>query len=128
MLTNKERCISWLYTNSITRTGSAHARPSALAPINTSGNFKAQVSDHFSRHFRRCQALFGFFSRKNPQKNDPRGAAGSPIFFLPQILFLCDLKPHAKFQNPTITPSGRKVTRKKERKRNNAVSSGHLVP
>jgi hypothetical protein len=29
---------------------------------------------------------------------------------------LCDLKPHGKFRNPTITPSGRKVTAA-ERKR-----------
>ena len=33
-----------------------------------------------------------------------------PIFFPPQILFLCELKPHAKFYNPMITPSGRQVT------------------
>ena len=32
-----------------------------------------------------------------------------PIWFIPQILFLCDLWTHAKFQYPTITPSGRKV-------------------
>ena len=32
-----------------------------------------------------------------------------PIFFLPQILFFCELKPHAKFRNPRTTPSGRKV-------------------
>jgi hypothetical protein len=25
-------------------------------------------------------------------------------------IFFCDLKPHANFQNPTITPPGRKVT------------------
>jgi hypothetical protein len=33
---------------------------------------------------------------------------------------LCDLKPNAKFENPTINPSGRKVTaaerREKEKK------------
>ena len=42
-----------------------------------------------------------------------------------------DLKPHAKFHNPTVTPSGRQVTRQKERKaetEKNAVNSGHLVP
>jgi hypothetical protein len=35
------------------------------------------------------------------------------------VYFLCDLKPHAKFHNPWITPAGRKVTwaeREKERK------------
>ena len=50
------------------------------------------------------------------------------ISFHPKSYFFDDLKPHAKFQNPTITPSGRKVTWVKERKRNNAVNSGHLVP
>ena len=30
--------------------------------------------------------------------------------------FLCDLKPHSKFQKPTITPSGRKVSEAEERK------------
>ena len=52
-------------------------------------------------------------------------------FFLPKSYFFCELKPHAKFRNPTITPSGRKVTQgereKKERKKN-AVNSEHLVP
>jgi hypothetical protein len=42
-------------------------------------------------------------------------------------------KIHPKFQNPTTTPSGRKVTqakrreRERERRRKN-VNSGHLVP
>ena len=50
------------------------------------------------------------------------------IFVSPQILFFCELKPHAKFPNPTITPSGRKVTRRRERERkNNAFNSGHFV-
>jgi hypothetical protein len=43
--------------------------------------------------------------------------------------FFCDLKPHATFRNPMITPSGRKVTAAEERrKRKNAINSGHLVP
>jgi hypothetical protein len=32
-------------------------------------------------------------------------------------LFFCELKPHAKFLNPTITPSGTKVTRAERRER-----------
>ena len=33
------------------------------------------------------------------------------IFFLDPKSYICrELKPHGKFQNPTITPSGRKVT------------------
>jgi hypothetical protein len=48
-------------------------------------------------------------------KNRPQGEGGGGNFY-------CDLKPNAKFRNPKITPSGRKVTtgereRKKERKR-----------
>jgi hypothetical protein len=54
-----------------------------------------------SKHFLFC------FPEKNP-KNNPQGAGGSPNFVLPKILFsFCDLKPHTKFQNPTITPSER---------------------
>ena len=44
--------------------------------------------------------------------------------------FFCELEPHAKFHDPRTIPSGRKVRvgeRKKERKRNNAVNSGHYV-
>ena len=35
---------------------------------------------------------------------------GSPILFYPKSYLFCDLKLHAKFQNPRTTPSGRKVT------------------
>ena len=59
------------------------------------------------------------------------GHGKSPKFsFTPNLIFFCDLKPHAKFWNPTITPSGRKVTgsEKKKKKRKNAINSGHLVP
>jgi hypothetical protein len=58
-----------------------------------------------------------FFEKKIP-KNLPRGQGG-PL----------NLKPHTKFENPTIAGSGRKVTtswEKKEREKN-AVNSGHLV-
>jgi hypothetical protein len=34
----------------------------------------------------------------------------SPNFWLSKSYHICDLKPHKKFQNPMITPSGRKVT------------------
>ena len=46
-------------------------------------------------------------------KIDPPGVF--PKFVFTTNLF-CDLKPHAKFQTHTITPSGRKVTWHKERK------------
>ena len=47
------------------------------------------------------------------------GADGGPRSWVcarlaPQILFFCELKSHAKFLNPTITPSGRKVNQQRE--------------
>ena len=40
------------------------------------------------------------------------------IFSLtPNLIFFCDLKPHAKFQNPTITPSGREVSEAERKKK-----------
>ena len=47
------------------------------------------------------------------------------FFVLPQILFFLYLKPHAKFGNPTITPS---ESNPAEREEKNAVNSGYLVP
>ena len=44
-----------------------------------------------------------------------------------KILFFCDLKPHAKFGNPTITHSGRKVTRRREREREGEETSTDSV-
>jgi hypothetical protein len=38
-------------------------------------------------------------------------------FFSKKKLNKCDLKPRAKIQNPTITPSGRKVTQVERRKK-----------
>ena len=37
------------------------------------------------------------------------------------------LKPHAKFQNPRKTPSGRKVTGSEEERGKEAANSGHYV-
>ena len=37
------------------------------------------------------------------------------LLFHPKSYFLCDLKPHAKFWNPTITPSGRGVCGKEKK-------------
>jgi hypothetical protein len=39
------------------------------------------------------------------------------FFFYRKSNFFCDLKPHAKFQNPTITPFGTKVTGAERRRR-----------
>ena len=66
----------------------------------------------------------------------PAPSSDPQKFFISQFFnFFCDLKPHAKFHNPTITPSWRKVSveeerkkeRKKEEREKNAVNSGHLV-
>jgi hypothetical protein len=63
--------------------------------------FKNNFSIDF--HFRRFQALFIFSA-----KIDPPGGQGVPqFFFYPKSYIFCDLKPHAKFRNPTITPSGK---------------------
>jgi hypothetical protein len=56
---------------------------------------------------------------------DP-GEGGLTIPFNPNLIF-CDLKPHAKFPNPLITPSGRKLMAA-ERRENNTVNTGHIVP
>jgi hypothetical protein len=59
---------------------SAHARPSP---------FQAIIS------------TFHCFPGKKTEKIDHPGARGVPQFlFYPKSYFLCDLKPHAKLQNP----------------------------
>jgi hypothetical protein len=64
--------------------GSVYAWPSARPPIDTSGICWAHVSE--GGRVSECYA-----------------------FFYPKSYFFFDLKPHAKFLNPTITPSRRKV-------------------
>jgi hypothetical protein len=69
-----------------------------------SGRGGQQISGDFN-HF------FFFFKLKNR----PLGDRGAPQnLFYHKSYFFCDLKPHAKFGNPAITPSGRKVTRRRE--------------
>jgi hypothetical protein len=50
------------------------------------------------------------FSIEKHIQNQPHpwGRGGPPILFYPKPFSFFDLKPHAKFRNPTITPSGRK--------------------
>jgi hypothetical protein len=70
------------------------------------------------------------FFKKKLRKLPTLGAGGGAQFFslTQNLIFCCELKPHAKFRNPTITPSGRKVTlEERRRRRKNAVNSGHLV-
>ena len=55
---------------------------------------------------------FLVFFKKNLKNRPP------PIIFThPKSYFFGELKPHTKFKNPTITPSGRKVSVVEERKR-----------
>ena len=51
--------------------------------------------------------------------------ASLSTFPSPQMSFFCELKSHAKSQNPRTTPSGTKVTRGERRKKD--IYSGHLV-
>jgi hypothetical protein len=53
------------------------------------------------------------FILSKKKKNDPQGAGGSTKVVSPQIFIFCNLKPKAKLHNPTLTPSGRKVTQQK---------------
>ena len=61
---------------------------------------------------------FSFFSTKTKILT-PRGKGAPPIFFLTPNLIFCNLKPHSKFQNPTITPSGRKASVGEEKREKN---------
>ena len=65
--------------------GSAHARPSARPPIDTSGNFPAPVFAEWPSAFKTV---------KIPE-----------IFFLLESSYFCYLGAHAKIWNPTTTPS-----------------------
>jgi hypothetical protein len=86
--------------------GSAYARPSAQAPLDTSGNLWAQMSGggkkilaisgnakHFLLIFFLLPKIIFFFVTENPKKN-----------------------------------SGRKVTWRKEERKRKTVNSGQLVP
>jgi hypothetical protein len=79
--------------------GSAHARPSARPPIDTSGYFPAPVSAEWPSAFKTVK-----------------------ILFLLESSYFCYLGAHAKIWNPTTTPSGvlaKAVTRKQEQEKKN---------
>jgi hypothetical protein len=60
---------------------------------------------------------FLFKQTKNLKNHPPGGLGGVPRILLhPNSYFFCDSRPHIKFQNPTLTPSGRKISRQKERR------------
>ena len=71
---------------------SAHARPSAQAPINTSLKFSAHMSGRGGATIWVFQAIlstFHFFS-ENPPKKSTHGEGGRgvpPIFFTPHLIF-----------------------------------------
>ena len=97
--------------------GSAHARTSAQPSIDTSENLLAHLSGRGGRcqkkliNFLAISGDFKYFSFFLKKKRDPRGAGGVPqICFHPKSYIVCDLRPHQKFQKPTISPYGRKVT------------------
>jgi hypothetical protein len=56
-------------------------------------------------------------TRRKILKKAPQGARGGPNFLFNKILFFCDLKPHAKFQNPTITLLGENCVAQKEKRK-----------
>ena len=94
-----------------------HSRSEVQFPLAPMGVLAPGVKNlkHFPINF---LAISGdskhFFQQKKLKNRPPGGHGGPPSFVLPQILFVCDLKPHAKFWNPTITPSGRKVSEAEE--------------
>ena len=97
--------------------------PPLIPPSTPAEIFGAHVSEGGSI-FPPFQAIFSTsrFSKKTLKIN-PKGAGGLPeILFNPKSYFFCDLKPHAKFQNPIITPSRRKVTQA-EREKESSVTA-----
>ena len=55
-------------------------------------------------------------SAQPPIDNSGKCLGGRVNKFEFKSYFFCDLKPHSKFWNPTITPSGRKVSGGEEKK------------
>jgi hypothetical protein len=67
-----------------------------------------------------CHAILSLFFLKTPPKQlTPQGPGGVTQFLSSHTksYLFCALKPHAKFGNPTITPSGGKLTTSKEREK-----------
>jgi hypothetical protein len=89
--------------------GLACADPEARTTIGASEN----VWSIFSQ-LQEILRTFRFFQKKT--KILPGGGV-SPNFFHSKSYFLGESKPHENFQTPTITPSGRKVSRQKREKK-----------
>jgi hypothetical protein len=87
----------------------------------TPPNFWFPPQTKFFEGFPKCvlpfQAILGTFRFFHPMSRGvPR------ICFHTKSFFFGELKPNAKFRNPTITPSGRKVTQAERKKSKNAVN------
>jgi hypothetical protein len=99
--------------------GSANVQPSAEVPIDTSRNFLKQVCvSGGKKTVFSFQAILRLFRlKKKTIKN-----RGSPkLFSHPKSYFFWDLKHHAQFQNPTICPSGRKVSEAEKNKKKRLI-------
>ena len=100
--------------------GSAHAKPSAQLPIDTSRNFSAHVSgrgdkkiENLSDQFTQAiLSTFHFFCKKT-QKNVPPGAGVLRIFVHPKSYFFVSQTP---MQNVRTLLSNQAERRKKEEK------------
>ena len=68
---------------------------------------KGYTNFHFHFPFSAILSTFYLFYKKTKKL--------TPLFH-PKSYFFCELKSHTKFWNPTITPSRRKVSRRKERR------------
>ena len=95
--------------------GSAHARPSAQ-PLST----PAEICLRMCLGWGGIESFLAILgdSKHFSFLNGPGGGGGQggpTIPFTPNLIF-CDLKPHAKFQNPA------------ERREKNTVNTGHIVP
>ena len=49
------------------------------------------------------------------------------IFLHLKSYFVCEFKPHAKFQKHMTTPSGKKVTQAERKKEKNTIIRGHYI-
>ena len=104
--------------------GSAHARPSAHPPIDSSGNFPAHVSAESSSNIsptpqksypKSRNPMTTFEIKKTHLKTLFQGAMGGlQIFCGVNISFFCKNKPPVKFQNSNWPPS--KIFQKKPKK------------
>ena len=98
-----------------------------LSPPLTPAHRSARGEGEGKEIFSPFQVILSNFRLKKSKKNKStsRSQEGSLILFShPKSYFFGNLKPHAKFQNHTITPSGRKVSKAEERKKEEREKAG----